>query len=166
MCCFGLPWRLGFCSAKCGSTVSSVEASILVKRGVNQENMCSFKCVNKDSWPKLGTLASSPRIVKVNSYVRRLNYAILRCQSHPVLLLRHWSFVSTGETEVLDATFICFNLVFTRELPEVLVPCSCSMKFMFLRDSRIQVACLKIGDESFEKRNASSNDAEMHHYSR
>lgn len=74
--------------------------------------------------------------------------------------------MSTGETEILDATFICFNLVFTRELPEVLVPCSCSMKFMFLRDSRIQVACLKIGDESFEKRNASSNDAEMHHYSR
>lgn len=55
---------------------------------------------------------------------------------------------------------------FSRELPEVFMQYSCSMKPMLFRDGRIQVASLKIGDESFEKIYASSNDAEMHHYSK
>lgn len=35
---------------------------------------------------------------------------------------------------------------------------------VLLREGRIQVAGLENGNESFEKRYASSNDTEIHHY--
>lgn len=77
----------------------------------------------KDSLPKLRTLYPSPLIVVVNSHICCLNYVMLRCQPHSILLLRLWSFVSTGETSIHDAALIFFNVVLTREreMPEVFV---------------------------------------------